>query len=271
MEGLGGMTDPIARKNGRYAVKPGGKHTAPSVSTVLGVMNKPGLPWGAAKETALFAVFHQDEWIHLDEKGAVDRLRTHHRGVWDDKARRGTLVHDLALGWSQGREVDVPAECDPYMDALEAFYVDNQPAFVECEQSVIYDERGMEFGGSFDAIIRFGAGDYAGRTLIVDYKTGQRYPIETTMQLAAYRSCKHIGVYDDSGALAGTRPMPATDGGAILYLHDDGTYELLEVPANGDAFASFLRLRVVWGWNRDMEAWVKQHPETRHGAKETAA
>ena len=265
------MTDPIARKGGRYAVKVGGKHTAPSVSTVIGVLNKPGLPWGAARETALFAVFHRSEWADLEPQDAIDRLRKHHRGVWDDKARRGTLVHDLALGWSQGREVDVPAECDPYMDALEAFYGDNRPEFVECEQSVIYDEKGHEFGGSFDALIRFGAGEFAGRTLVVDYKTGGRYPIETTMQLAAYRSCKKIGVYVEAGELVSTRPMPATGGGAVLYLHDDGTYELLEVPATGDAFAAFLRLRVVWAWNRDMESWVKAHPEQRMGAEVVAA
>lgn len=264
------MTDPIARKNGRYAVTVRGKHTAPSVSMVLNTLNKPGLPWGAARETALFAVFHQDEWLHLDEQAAVDRLRTHHRGVWNGKAQRGTLVHDLALGWSRGEEVDVPVECDPYMDALEAFYRDNAPQFVEMEQSVIHDEKGSEFGGSFDAIIRFGAGDLAGQTLVVDYKTGQRYPIETTMQLAAYRGCKKIGVYDEQGVLVDTRPMPATAGGAVLYLHDDGTYELLEVPANGDAFATFLRLRAVWAWNRDMEAWEKRTPERRMGREATA-
>jgi hypothetical protein len=265
------VTDPIGRVRGRYATTIGGKHNAPSVSTVLSTLNKPGLPWGAAKETALFAVFHQDEWIGLDEKEAVDRLRRHHRGVWDDQAQRGTIVHDLALQWSKGQEVDVPADCDPYMDALDAFYRENAPTFVEMEQSVIYDEKGHEFGGSFDAIIKFGAGEFAGRTLIVDYKTGQRYPIETTLQLSAYRSCKKIGVYDEKGQLVGTRPMVPVGGGAILYLHDDGTYELLEVPANGDAFAVFLRLRAVWAWNNEMERWVKAHPERRAGAKEVAA
>ena len=38
------------------------------------------------------------------------------------------------------------------MDALEAFYRDNGPEFVESEQSVIYDERGHEFGGTFDEV-----------------------------------------------------------------------------------------------------------------------
>jgi hypothetical protein len=245
------------------------------VSTVLGVLNKPGLPWGAAKETALFAVHHQDEWMHLDPQDAADKLRRHHRGVWDDKASRGTIVHDLALQWSQGREVDVPVECDPYMDGLEAFYRENQPQFVEAEQSVIYDENpSLAYGGSFDALIRFGAGPLAGKTMVVDYKTGQRYPIETTLQLAAYRACKKIGVYDDKGALVDTRPMPVTAGGAVLYLHDTGTYELLEVPANGDAAAMFLRLRAVWSWQAEMERWVKKNPQKRVGRadeKESAA
>ena len=57
------MTDPVGRKNGRYAVAIGGKHTAPSVSAIVGLLDKPGLAWGAARETAVFAVFHPDEGL----------------------------------------------------------------------------------------------------------------------------------------------------------------------------------------------------------------
>lgn len=258
------MTDPVGRKRGRYAVEPGGRHSAPSVTMVLGVLNKPGLPWGAARETALFAVFHQGEWIDLPPAEAIERLRKHHRGVWDDKASRGTLVHDLACRWAKGEEVDCPTECDPYLDALEAFYRDHRPEWVEVERTVIYDVEGEEFGGSFDAVARLRSDGSLRR---LDLKTGKRYPIETTLQLAAYEFAPSLGVYDETGALAGTEPNPRTDARSVLYLHDDGTYELLDVPADEAAFEQFLALRRAFTWLKDMESWERAHPEIVSGRK----
>ena len=146
------MTAPTARVRGRYAVEVGGKHTAPSVTGVLGILDKPGLSWGAAKETAIFAVLRRDQWEGLSEAEAIERLRKHHRGVWDDKARRGTAVHHLAHEWARGNEIDVPPDCAPYIDALAQFYADWRPSWVALERSVIYDYGDESYGGSFDAI-----------------------------------------------------------------------------------------------------------------------
>lgn len=252
------MSDPIARRRGRYATKIGGQHDAPSVTTIVNVLNKPKLPWGAAKETALFAVLNQQEWITLPPHDAIDRLRKHHRGVWDDKANRGTRVHDLACRWAQGETVDCPADCDPYLDALDRFYRDHRPAWLHLERSVIHDAPGESYGGSFDAIADLPG---LGGTRLIDLKTGRRFPIETTLQLAGYRYADAMGVYDDDGALIDTEPMPAVDGCSVLYLHDSGGYELLDVPADKAAFEAFLALRRVYGWQRDMEAWERAAPE----------
>jgi hypothetical protein len=259
--GVPAVTAPIGRISGRYAVEVGGKPIAPSVTGVLGVLNKPGLSWGSAKETALFAIHHQDEWIDLSPEDAYHRLRKHHRGVWNDKAARGTAVHALAVEWAEGREVECPPECAPYLDALERLYVDHRPAWVELERSVVYAVPGLEFGGSLDAIV-----DVGGRRLVIDIKTGQRYPIETTVQLAAYRHAQGMGVYSPLGGLEAIEPMPEVDGAAILYLHDDGSYELLDVPADRLAFDTFLALRRVWGWLEQMRAWEKRTPAPRREA-----
>ncbi len=260
------MTDPVGRVRGKYATKVGGKHNAPSVTRIIGDMvNKPGLAPGAVKETSLFVINHQDEWIDLPHDEAYRRLMRHYQGVWSDKAARGTLVHNLAAKWAAGVEVDVPAEINGYMDALDVFWRENHPEWIEVEQSVIYDEAHHEYGGSFDAIVKMHAGPMMGETALVDFKTGRRYPAEVILQIAAYRYAKAIGVYDETGALVDTRPMPRTTTGAVLYLHDDGSYELLELPAGGDAFGAFLRLRVAWTWMQTAEAWVKKNPEKRMG------
>jgi hypothetical protein len=241
------MTAPAGRKNGRYATKLGGKHTAPSVTAVLGVLDKPGLPWGAAKETALFAIHHQDEWLDLAPPDAYERLRKHHKGVWNDKANVGTLVHDLALGWAQGRAVDCPPRCDPYMDALERFYLDWRPVIVEAERSVFYDHPDLGYGGSFDLIATVADS----RTLLIDYKTGDRVWPEVKAQLAAYRHAPTMGVYDESGALVDSQPTPKVDGAAVLHLHDDGTYALIEVAAGRAEWDFFLACRRVWSvWSK---------------------
>jgi hypothetical protein len=251
------MTTPVLRVRGKYPTEPGGKPVAPSVSTIVGQLDKPGLSWGAAKESALFAVHHRNEWEELDPLHAVDRIRKHHKGVWDDKAARGTAVHAMAVEWSEGHDVDVTPECSPYMDALERFYDDHQPRWLHVERSVVYTEpRYHSYGGSFDWIAELNDG----RRVLGDWKTGGRYPVDTILQLAAYRYAQHLCVVDDVGRFVGLEPMPSVDAAAVVYLHDDGTYELLELPATRDAHGTFLRLRDVWTWRQQAEQWNRSHP-----------
>ena len=258
------MSSPAARKQGKYATKIGGKHDAPSVTTIVGMLDKPGLSWGAAKETALFANHHQDEWLHLDEIAAYERLRKHHKGVWDDKALRGTMVHDFAEQWAAGKEVDCPIECVGYLDALAAFYADHEPEWLQVERTVIYDEQpGLEYAGTFDGIAKL----KDGTTALIDLKSGKRYPVETTLQLAAYRYATHMGIYDDMGTLVDSEPLPIIDRSCVLYLHDDGAYELLELEADYPTFQIFLALRQVWNWKRIAEAWEKANKEQLTYAK----
>lgn len=238
------MTAPTARVRGRYATEVGGKHTAPSVTGVLGVLDKPGLSWGAAKETAIFAVLRRDEWDTLTAAEAIERLRKHHRGVWDDKANRGTAVHAMAHDWARGNEIDVPPDCAAYIDALEQFYADWRPTWVALERSVIYPDPIDGYGGSFDAI-----GDLSdGRRWLLDIKTGASVYPDTALQLAAYRAAPYMGVYDDKGELTGTETMPAVQACGVLHLCDNGSYGLIPMQAGPDEFAFFLHARRLWAW-----------------------
>lgn len=241
-----------------YPVEPGGKAVAPSVSAVAGCLSMgDALAWGAAKETALFAVHHQDEWIELDPTDAYHRLRKHHRGVWNDKAARGTAVHAIAEEWAAGEDVESTPDLDPYVDALERFYEDHEPQWLHTERSVVYTESGREYGGTFDGI----CGLRDGRTGLIDWKTGKRYPVEVILKMSAYRYATAMAVVDDLGQFTDTEMMPVVDFVAAVYLHDDGTYEMLELPADRDAHATFLALRDVWGWRKTAEAWLKKNPE----------
>lgn len=255
------MTAPVLRVKGRYPVVPGGPAIAPSVSMVAGGLGFDG-QWGAAKVCANAAVYRRDEWEHLSDEAAYHWLRTLHSKEWKAKSARGTAVHSLAEDWAKGLEVDCPPECDPYLDALERFYADHQPTWLHCERSVVYTEPGREYGGTADgwAVLN------DGRTGLLDWKTGARYPVEVVVKMAAYRFATALAVVDAEGRFIDTEPMPETDFAAAVYLHDDGTYEMLELPADRAAHAAFLALRDVWAWKQTAEAWEKATPEpTREG------
>lgn len=161
-----------------YARKKGGP---PSVTTILGCMDKPGLSWAAARETAMFAVLHVNEWAVpgadqelepgvtvLDEAAAIDRLYRHHRGVWDHRAALGTLVHSVNECWAHGEDVDleamvdevrkgshvwarmdpaqVLAEAEVMVDGLEAFWSAFRPATISAEDVVRYPGHGGSSG-----------------------------------------------------------------------------------------------------------------------------
>ena len=259
------MTSPVLRVRGRYPVEPGGKAIAPSVSMVKSVAG-PGeaLAWGASKEAALFAVHHRAELDPLEPPEQIDRIRKHFKGVWGEKAARGTTVHDLASRWANGETVDCPPECAPYLDALEAFWLDHSPKWLHNERSVVHNVEGLEYGGTFDAIATLADG----RDWTLDFKTGKRYPVDVILQMAAYRYATALAVVDETGTFVDTEPMPEVDTCGVLYLHDDRTYELLELPADRTAHEAFLNLRRVWGWQQESEAWLKKHPEPKRETTE---
>jgi len=214
------------------------------VTGVLGILDKPGLSWGAARETAIFAVLRRDQWEGLSEAEAIERLRKHHRGVWDDKASRGTAVHALAHEWARGNEIDVPPDCAPYIDALERFYLDWRPSWVALERSVVFSHPEWAYGGSFDAI-----GDLAdGKRWLLDVKTGSAVYPDTALQLAAYRAAHAVGIYDALGNLVDTEPMPEVDATGVLHLREDGGYSLIPMQAGPDEFEFFLHARRLWAW-----------------------
>jgi hypothetical protein len=252
------VTAPLLRVRGRYPIEPGGKAFAPSVTAISGMVG-PGeaLAWGAAKETTLFGLHHRDEYEHLPLDEQYHLIRRHFKGVWNEKAARGTTVHNLAHQWAQGLEVDCPPECGPYLDALEQFYIDHQPQWSHCERSVIYDTPGREYGGSFDA-----AGVLKdGRSWLLDWKSGKRYPASVILQMSGYRYATELAVVDEMGQFVATEPMFEVDTCGVVYLHDDGTYELLELPVTPATHAVFLALRDVWTWQQEADAWLKKHPE----------
>lgn len=252
-----------------------------SVTEIIGLKAIPGLPWGAAKETALFAVNHQDEWAELETDAAVDRLRTHHRGVWDSRASFGTATHTVMESWFQGETVDLyELVCDlaanertavtwrghedemterlvPYVDGLEKWWNDWTPSGGTAEDCVrtpgIYvgqrDRWGVNMGGS---------------TWGLDLKTtaeqdGSKglYYDSWCLQLTAYDRAAELVDYalDEKNKVVelGTRPNERVDKHGIVHLRGDGNYALYPVEVTDAAYEAFLGLARVGTWLRAAE------------------
>lgn len=243
--------------------RPYARGKLPSVTTLIGTMDKPGLPWGAASETAKFAVLHQDEWKTMDPTDAIDKLRKHHRGVWDASARVGTLVHQCAEAWSKHQLWDVPSgtpddEADRlggYIDGLAAFWQDCQPEVIATE--IVVREPDL-YVGTFDWLgyltvhgERHVWGDDFKTTANLDPDKGF-YTESWRPQLAAYRHAAEVVHYHGGTEVACWKfedcfPRPERTG--ILHLRGNGGYQLIEVAADEAALEMMAVLRKVRDWN----------------------
>lgn len=265
----------MSRIHRPYARKPTGP---PSVTTVLGALAKDGLPWAAANETASFALNHQDQWRDLTGVQAYDRMRKHHRGVWDHRAALGTLVHSVNEAWTHGETADleemvvalqtgshvwarmstdqVVSEASVMVDGLEKAWVNLQPETISSEDVVRFPSERQCYIGQSDwrATVPI-RGQH--RSTLLDLKTtGQNdekkgfYWDSWRLQLGAYRGCKEIVEYDDDANETSTKPLPPVETCGVLHIRANGEWALHEVAAGGTEHNMFLRLRDIFGWIR---------------------
>jgi hypothetical protein len=242
----------------------------PSVTTIIGELNKPGLDWGAAKETAMHAVYGHDEWFGLEDKEAVEQLRRHFKGVWDGRAAMGTIVHTVNEAWINGESPDVEMlvkdtpsfakeidrkteEANRYVDGLERFWNDWSPSEFRSEDVV--RQPGLYIG------TRDLFGRLRGRTTLLDLKTTAQqdaakgiYGPEWSLQLAAYNHATERVEYarDLHGKIqvSDVHDNEKASRCGIVHLRGDGNYVLFDVDAGADQFDAFLRLLDVHLWRK---------------------
>lgn len=243
-----------------------------SITTAIGVLDKPGLPWGSAKETAMKAVFDRESWQGMEPMAAVDMLRKWHKGVWTNRAEMGTLVHAVNEEWIHGRTIDlvsmvkaVPswehqidekiAEADKFVSALEAFWADFRPQDNMTEQIV-------RTPGAF-----VGTGDWwtslSGVRWYLDIKSSAQteadkgvYGDSWSLQCAAIRHAReHIEyVRDEKGKLAvgSVESNYEVDRTGVVLLRADGTYQLFELDSGPDVFDAFMQCVHLHQWRKNI-------------------
>lgn len=253
----------------------------PSVTTVLSLLAKDGLPWAAARETAQYAVWHLDDWVNMTVDDAVEKLRKHHRGIWDHRAALGTVMHTVNETWARGETPNLAMIVDQVRVGTRAW--DNRTV------ASIHEEVAVMQTGLTDAwkqldpvtisaedVVRFphpflgyiGQSDWraniAGKTWLIDLKTTAEcdptkalYYDSWRLQLAAYRYCTEKVTYTVERVHrpyakgieeTGTQPLEPVDGTAVLHLRANGKWEFIPVNATETEHRHFLALRGLHHW-----------------------
>lgn len=207
----------------------GGK-SVPGVTTLLsGGLPKPALPRWAAKVAAEFVADNLDVLTALPDRESV--IATVKQSPWSQRDRaavKGTDIHALAEELIHGREVDVPAELEGYVDGYVKFLDEWRPEPVLTERPVA--SRKWWYAGTFDAVFRLPDGEL----LLADWKTSKGVYGETASQVAAYQ---HAEFYlDDDGA---EQPVPDVDSLAVVHITPTGT-DLYRVADPDAAWKDFL-------------------------------
>jgi hypothetical protein len=219
--------------------------SAPSVTQILGILEKPGLSWWGWKIACDGLAEAQSQGMGVPDDGREmqDMLKnmqfTPARSL-SSAGDRGSIVHNAAEDWAKDGEVPNPAnfakEHRGYIQALAKWISDDEPQFLETE--VVIASRKHGFVGKFDFLAEIGD-----HKVIGDYKTSKSIYKEAHLQLAAYKLAS-----DEMG-------RDPVDNLIVIRLGEDGEYELAESKATGK---DFLAVKSAFDAVKALEKAVKK-------------
>lgn len=221
----------------------------PSVTTVIGILNKPALPHWSARVTA------EGAWRLARRKGYqlpdnswkfiadLKRYGYDHRSATKGAADRGVDVHAVWEAWNERKEIPnanaYPEDRRGYIRAMAAFIMEHQPECLESERVVGSAVHG--FAGRLDTVVVLKTED---GPAVVDVKTSKAvYPESHFPQLVGYEIARRE---------CGLTP---TNKQGILRLGADGAYELVWSNAEPEDFLCLL------------QAWKSQQRWARKGKR----
>jgi len=210
----------------------------PSVTEIIGILDKPGLRYWYGKE--VYRAMAADPT--LSEKQALSKPYE----VSESAKSRGATIHSIVEAWRQN-QVYVDNVPEPFRGYAQGFYSwvkNNETEIVEHERTVVSKEHG--YAGTLDLLIKLNGSKLP---LVADVKTGKDIYAEAWLQLSAYRQ-----------ALA--EEGVKTAGIAVILLQDNGSYKFEHHVE--DYLKEFLACKTLWEWqNRDDLAKLAQYRRSR--------
>lgn len=252
-----------------------------SVTTMINVLDKPGIPYWTATETALAAVQVADSLpmrIREDGEEAVVKWLQEARfrkpkGSTRSAAELGTAVHNAIEAYAlSGIRPEVDDEVRPFLERFDGWAQRFGPRY-EAAETAVYN-RSYGYAGTLDAIAIVG-----GMRVIVDYKTTRKdvdskgkptspYP-EVALQLAAYRHAELMATFRARRFEQFRRryyllsdveadecvPVPEVDGAIVIHITPERC-EGYPVRADRDVFEAFLYVVESFRWTQDLSKRV---------------
>ena len=229
------------RRGGFYWDKQGKPYI--SVTTILGVLDKPALRWWFGREVYNAMVVDPT----LTQKEALGAPYASSKKAMG----RGTSVHSIVENYKHTKTYmkRLPKDIKPYAEAFYTWFEDNNVEILENEKTVISEKYG--YAGTLDLVIKY---KEKGRLMICDVKTGKDIYDEVFMQLSAYKQAFEEAGGEEVGIgviLLSTGKDGEPTG---KYKFEEGEY----------CFDEFLAARKLWIWkNRDLISSVKKQMKAK--------
>lgn len=245
----------IKRGGSRLYVHPETADKVPGVTSILNMLPKGFLKFWASKSVAEFAVDNLGSVVDLAIRGqqqaAVDMLKRAPDRDTAQAADFGTSVHDLFERMARGETLGrVHPDLEPFVEIFKGFEAQFKPEFLFLEETVWSETHG--YAGSLDFIARVTDPSTKDQmTVIGDWKTTRSgVHAEVALQETAYSRADYI-VRADGGRV----PIPKLDGGIVVHARPEGG-KVVPARLGDDLFETFLSLRKVWEWDRELSRTV---------------
>jgi len=243
-----------------------GDGPVPSVTTILGIMDKPAVGVFKAKEAAR-AIYRADMALSVNpalatEDDAIRWALAQADKVRDTAANLGSSVHLLAdLVGLEGlppeatengyKGFQVSDDTIPYLEAYRGFLARYSASSIVSSEHAVWSLQG--YAGTYDLLMTID-----GELWLIDIKTSGKGPYpEWGLQLAGYRWADYIVLPNDPVLY----PMPQIQRAGVLHLRPDlyldTGWRLIEYPITKALdYRAFLSALELWRW-RDSKRFTK--------------
>lgn len=221
----------------RHYVHPKTGEQVPSVTTILGVVNKPALPRWAAKMTAEYAVANRKTWESLDDRAATELLKGSPWRSMNDAADKGTSIHGIAEKLLRGERIEyVQPGTEHACQSVAEFITAVQPKPVGIEVTVWSHKH--KYAGTLDLLAMIDD-----ELWLIDWKSSKGVYADFALQLAAYAMADEI-IYPDGRSI----DMPKIEKAAIAHVPKEGGWAFVELDVGEHARQAFMHARGLFEW-----------------------
>lgn len=197
------------KKFSRYEIK---GIEVPSVTTILNILDKPGLP----------------EWYGRLGLSEANKQK-------NDAATYGSLVHNTIEYIETGLDIKPDHSIKKVINNFRKWSYENVDEWLAFEKACYHDE--LMYAGTLDCIARF----KNGRIVLTDIKTSRSIRDTYTLQLAAYKNATRI---EDCTV----KPEEIEDAGILHLNKETEEWEWNPIELTSYHFTAFKCCRFLYTW-----------------------